>query len=335
MARSFNQKLKILYLMKVLKEKSDREHPMCVQDIINHLEGYGISVERKTVYDDIETLRLFGMNIAHRRERPSGYFLVDRDFEFSELKILVDAVESSKFITEYQSRELIRKLERLTSSSESRKLHVQKYMTTGTRAVNGEIYMTIERICNAIDKNCQIAFQYYEWDFSKSLRPKRNGEKYHVSPWKLIWKSENYYLVGLDEKKGMVKHYRVDKIMHVTLRKDRRNGEDIFNNFDIEKFVSGTFGMYGGKDTYVRMEFENNLVGVVLDRFGQNTMLIPRDAEHFSIQVRINVSTQFFGWLSGLGKGAVIVSPENVRRDYISFLKRALRNYEDVILTKK
>lgn len=334
MAKSFNQKLKILYLMKVLKEKTDKDHPLSVQDIIQHLESYGIAVERKTVYDDIETLRIFGMNIANRREKPSGYYLVDREFEFSELKILMDAVQSSKFITAHQSRELTRKLERLTSSGEARKLQMQAGTVSDARGVNSEIYMNIEKICTAIEKNCQISFQYFEWDFSKNLIPRKNGEIYRVSPWKLVWKNENYYLIGLDEKNGIVKHYRVDKIMHINQKKQKRNGEELFSNFNMEKYVSGTFGMFGGKESFVRMEFENHLIGVVLDRFGQNTMLIPKDTEHFSIQVRVNVSPQFFGWLAGLGKGAVIVSPENIRREYVSFLKNTLKNYEDVILTK-
>ena len=148
-----------------------------------------------------------------------------------------------------------------------------------------------------------------------------------MSPWNLIWKNENYYLIGLDEKSGIVKHYRVDKIKHINIEKNRRNGERFFQKFDMEKFSAGTFGMFGGKETSVRMEFENRFVGVVLDRFGQDVMLIPRDEEHFSMQVRISVSPKFFGWLASLGTGAVIVSPENVRREYISFMKKTLMNY--------
>ena len=143
----------------------------------------------------------------------------------------------------------------------------------------------------------------------------------------MIWNNENYYLIGLDERNGIVKHYRVDKIMHVSIESQKRNGEDIFRNFDFPKYVSGTFGMFGGKEQIVKMEFENHFVGVVLDRFGQDVMLIPKDQEHFTMQARISISPQFYGWLAGLGTGAVIVSPENIRRDYISFLKKTLKNY--------
>lgn len=327
MPKSFNQKLKILYLMKALEEKTDREHPMSVAEIIQYLNGYGISVERKAVYDDIETLRIFGLNIENRRGRPSGYYLADRKFKLPELKILMDAVQSSKFLTQKQSRELLRKLESLTSVSEAKKLQSQTYTVPGVKSPNGEVYKSIEGIYAAIADNCQISFQYYEWDFSKNLKKKRGGELYRVSPWKLIWKNENYYLLGLDEKSGIVKHYRVDKIKHINTEKNKRNGENIFRNFDMEKFSAGTFEMFGGKENSVWMEFENRFVGVVLDHFGQDVMLIPRDEEHFSIQVRISVSPKFFGWLAGLGTGAVIVAPENVRREYISFMKKTLMNY--------
>ena len=327
MPRSFNQKLKILYLMKAFEEKTDREHPISVAEIIKYMDSYGISVERKAVYDDIETLRVFGMKIENRRGRPSGYFLADRKFELPELKILMDAVQSSRFLTQKQSRELLRKLESLTSVSEARKLQYQTYTVPGVKSPNNEVYQNIQGIYDAIAENHQIGFMYYEWDFSKNLKQKRGGERYRVSPWKLIWKNENYYLLGMDEKSEIVKHYRVDKIKHLNIEKAKRNGESIFQNFDMEKFSAGTFGMFGGKETPVRMEFENSLVGVVLDRFGQDVMLIPRDEKHFSMQTHISVNPKFFGWLASLGTGAVIISPENVRREYISFMKNTLMNY--------
>lgn len=213
MPKSFNQKLKILYLMQAFMERTDCEHPMSVPDLILYLDGYGISVERKTVYEDIETLRIFGMKIENRREKPSGYYLADRDFSFPELKILMDAVQSSRFITERQSRELVRKLEHLTSISEAKRLQSQTSVLSGSKAVNREIYDSIQKICDAMADNRQICFNYYEWDFSRELKPKRDGARYRVSPWKMIWNNENYYLIGLDERNGIVKHYRVDKIM--------------------------------------------------------------------------------------------------------------------------
>lgn len=328
MPRSFNQKLKILYIMKLLQENTDRDHPMPVKDIILNLEGYGISVERKTVYDDIETLRTFGMDIRSRRERPSGFYLADRTFELPELKFLMDAVQSSKFITERQSRELLRKLESLTSVYGAKKLQGQVLPGSGIKTLNEEIYTNIETIYDAVACNCQISFHYYEWTLSKKLRQKRDGKRYQVSPWRLLWKNDSYYLLGLDEGSGVVKHYRVDKMMHAAVEKRKRNGEAIFRDFDLGRFSAGTFGMFGGKDTLLKIQFENSYIGVVLDRFGPEAKILPAGDCHFILQAHIRVSGQFFGWLSGLGAGAEIIYPAQIRREYIKFLENNLKIYE-------
>ena len=240
----------------------------------------------------------------------------------------MDAVQSSRFVTQKKSRELLRKLESLVVPEAAKKLREQLFIEPGNKTVNEEIYSNIQTIYDGMSRNRQIRFHYYEWTLSKELKPKKNGEWYQASPWKMIWKNENYYLLGLDERSGVVKHYRVDKMMQVeVIEKQKRNGGNIFRDFDLGKFSSSTFGMFGGKERSVRMEFENQFVGVVLDRFGQDVMLIPKDENHFSMQAQIKVGTQFFGWLAGLGSGAVIVSPDNIRREYVAFLKKTLRNY--------
>lgn len=329
MPKSFNQKLKILYLMQAFMERTDENHPITVKELIMYLDDCGINVERKTIYDDIEALKLFGMDIVSRREKPAGYYLASRRFELAELKLLVDAVQSSKFITHRKSRLLIKKLESLASSYQAKNLQRQVIVESRVKTLNEGIYCNIDEIHKAISDNRQISFQYYEWTVSKEMQLKRNGERYIVSPWQLLWKDENYYLVGLDERSGIVKHYRVDKMLKISVEKEKRNGEEIFNDFDAAKFSAKTFGMFGGREESLRMEFENRFVGVVLDHFGQNVILHKKDEEHFSVLVRINVSSQFFGWLAGLGPGAVIVSPENVKKDYIAFLKKALDNYNN------
>lgn len=328
MPRSFHQKLKILYLMEAFQKKSDEKHPLTVNDLMNYLRNYGISAERKTIYDDIEMLRVYGMDIVSRREKPSGFFLAGRTFEMAELKLLVDAVQSSKFITQKKSRQLIHKLESLTSEYEARKLQRQVFVGSRVKTMNESIYYNIDQIHSAISENRQISFQYYEWTVSKQMRLKKNGERYCISPWGLIWKDENYYLIGLDEKSGIVKHYRVDKMLEISMEKAPRNGEEMFRDFDAAKLASRTFGMFGGREESVRLEFENRFVGVVIDRFGHDVMLHKQDEAHFATLVRVNVSSQFFGWLAGLGPGAVITSPENVRKEYTRFLEKALENYK-------
>ena len=328
MPRSFNQKLKILYLMKFLQEKTDREHPVSVKDIIRTMEAYGISVERKTVYDDIETLRTFGMKIGSRRGKPAGFYLEERTFELPELKFLMDAVQSSKFITEKQSAALVRKLENLASVHEAKKLKSQVFLMPGIKTLNEEIYTNIETIYAAISANRQISFRYYQWTLSRELKPKRGGERYRVSPGKLLWNNDNYYLMGLDESSGIVKHYRVDKMMDVAVEEEKRSGESVFRDFDMGRFSAETFGMFDGKETILKIRFSNELVGVVLDRFGKKAVLQRSDDTHFFLQTHIRVSGQFFGWLTGLGSGAEIVSPEKVRKEYKSFLTKILKTYK-------
>ena len=330
MPKSFNQKLKILYMMKIFQERTDRDHPLMVKEIIACLEAYGISVERKTVYDDIESLRLFGLNIVNQRGKNAGYYLADRTFALPELKFLMDAVQSSHFITKKQSDTLIKKLESLANIHEAKKLKSQAFMEPAVKTVNEEIYTNIEEIYDAIAANCQISFHYYEWTLAKKLKQKRNGERYRVSPWKMLWQNDSYYLMGLDERSGIVKHYRVDKMKHVMMEDEKRNGGAIFRDFDLGKFSSGTFGMYGGRDTILRLRFKNPLIGVVLDRFGQDAALTVSGEEHFVLQTHIRVSRQFFGWLAGLGEDVEILSPQSTRREYVGFLQQALRQYGDL-----
>lgn len=329
MPKSSHQKLKILYLMKAFSEKTDENHPMTVKDLIVYLNGYGITAERKTIYDDIEALKLFGMDILNRREKPSGFYLASRTFELPELKLLVDAVQSSKFITQKKSLQLIQKLESLASVNEAKNLQRQVFVESGVKTMNESIYYNIDEIHSAISGNRQISFQYYEWTVSKEISLKKNGERYHVSPWGLIWKDENYYLIGLDEKSGIVKHYRVDKMLRIHKEKEKRNGEEIFAGFDAARFAAKTFGMFGGHEETLNLEFENHFIGVVIDHFGKDVMIHRKDENHFTVGVHINVSSQFFGWLAGLGPGARIVSPEPVKKDYVNFLKRSLENYHD------
>lgn len=314
--------------MKFLQEKTDREHPVSVKDIIRTMEAYGISVERKTVYDDIETLRTFGMKIGSRRGKPAGFYLEERTFELPELKFLMDAVQSSKFITEKQSAALVRKLEDLASVHEAKKLKSQVFLMPGIKTLNEEIYTNIETIYAAISANRQISFRYYQWTLSRELKPKRGGERYRVSPGKLLWNNDNYYLMGLDESSGIVKHYRVDKMMDVAVEEEKRSGESVFRDFDMGRFSAETFGMFDGKETILKIRFSNELVGVVLDRFGKKAVLQRSDDTHFFLQTHIRVSGQFFGWLTGLGPGAEIVSPEKVRKEYKSFLTKILKTYK-------
>ncbi len=320
MAKSARQKLKLLYIIKLLTENTDENHPASTADIIAYLDANGIHSERKSIYDDIEKLCDFGYDIVQVHSRlGGGYYMASREFELAELKLLVDAVQSSRFITSRKSRSLIKKLELLAGKQDAGKLQRQVYVAGRIKTENESIYYNIDNIHRAIQENRQISFQYLDWNLNKELVP-RVGGKRKVSPWALIWREENYYLAAYDSVDGIMKHYRVDKMGHVDVLKDEREGLEQFEMVDPAVYTNLTFGMFSGDEETVTLQFPNRLIGVVLDRFGREADIRPMTDRVFRIRVRVAVSGQFFGWLAGIGREAVIVSPAAVKEQYQGWL---------------
>ncbi len=328
MAKSYNQKMKLLYLMKLFLERSDEDHVLTMADILEEMSRYGIAAERKSIYDDVEALRLFGMDIVHTKSRPSGYYLASRMFELPELKLLVDVVQSSKFITRKKSAQLIKKLESLTSRYEARQLDRQVFVANRIKTMNETIYYNVDKIHGGISQNVKITFQYFEWTVDKSTRLKKNGARYEISPWALTWDDENYYMIGYDSQAGMIKHYRVDKMLSIQLTTKPREGGEMFDHFDIASYAGKRFGMFGGEETDVEMVCENRLIGVMIDRFGKEVAVKPVDEGHFSLRTRVALSDPFYGWLSGLGTGVSIRRPEAVVQRYKKFLADLMSGYD-------
>ncbi|MEE1313759.1 MAG: WYL domain-containing transcriptional regulator [Lachnospiraceae bacterium] len=323
-----SQKLKTLYLMEILHECTDEEHPLSASELSKILEvRYGLSAERKSIYNDIEVLKVYGMDIIQKKGANAGYYVGERYFQLPELKLLVDAVQSSKFITQKKSIELIGKLEGLTSRAEARQLNRQVYIYNRIKTGNETIYYNVDHIHSAIFLNRQIQFQYVEWTCRKELRLKRNGEYYRVSPWALTWDDENYYLIAYAQKDKIIKHYRVDKMRKIDIMTESRVGKETFENFDLAEFAKKTFGMYGGYDEQVTLICHNQLAGVILDRFGQDVMMVPVGKEHFRVTVLVAVSQQFFGWLTGIGKKIHIVAPKKVKKEYQQYLEELLKQF--------
>lgn len=333
MAKSGGQKLKLLYLLKILSENTDEQHPMPMAQILEQLNEVGIQAERKTIYADVEDLRHFGYDIARNPSREAGgYYLASREFEMPELKLLVDAVQASRFITLGKTKELIGKLEKLGGRHEAGRLQRQVYVVNRIKTSNESIYHNVDNIHKAIQDNVQIIFQYLEWTLDKKMVPRRDGMPYQISPWALLWQDENYYLVGFDEKENKIKHYRVDKMGTINLTEEKRLGIQAFKEFDIAKYTNKMFGMFGGEECMVTIRFPNRLIGVVMDRFGKEVTIRKGKEDCFSIRVKVAVSGQFFGWLTGLGKEAVIMSPPKVAGEYEEYLKQIIEN---IALTHK
>ena len=251
-----------------------------------------------------------------------------REFELAELKLLVDAVQSSRFITTRKSRSLIKKLEQMAGKHDAGKLQRQVYVAGRIKTENESIYYSIDTIHRAIQENRQILFQYLDWNLEKELVPRANSEK-RVSPWALIWQDENYYLAAYDNSDEVMKHYRVDKMGSVAVLREARQGMSQFAKVDLAAYTNQIFGMYGGEEEIVTIQFPNRLIGVVLDRFGREADIRRMPENVFRIRVRVMVSGQFFGWLAGIGRDAVIVKPSSVREQYRQWLIRIAETMDE------
>ncbi len=314
MARTSGQKLKILHILSLLQRESDPDHPVTMARITEHLASVGISSERKSIYGDIEALRSFGVDIVSTRVPVSGYFIGERDFQLPELKLLVDSVQSSKFITQKKSLELIGKIEKLTSRWGGASLHRQVYVKNRIKAMNESIYYNVDTIHTGISSDRKISFQYFEYSVQKERVFRHNGKWYIVSPFALIWDDENYYMIAHEEEAHAVKHFRVDKMYSITVTDEPRGGLDILAGLDMSTYSKRHFGMFTGTAEPVKLEFENGLAGAVIDRFGRDIPFVPTDDSHFSITVEVAVSPQFFGWVCGFGGRVRILAPGSVVR---------------------
>lgn len=328
MAKSSNQKLKLVYLMKILLEKTDETHSITMSEIIDALQAYGIGAERKSLYDDLETLRVYGMDIIGTQEDRKYYYHVgNRQFELAELKLLVDSVQSAKFITEGKSNELIKKIEGLASQYEASQLHRQVFVNGRVKTMNESIYYNVDRIHTAIAENSRIRFRYFQWNVDKEMELRHNGAVYEVSPWALSWDDENYYLIAYDGIRGIIKHFRVDKMLNIESSGEQREGKQMFKSFNMAAYARKTFGMYGGVEEWVRIKCDNSLAGVMIDRFGKDISMTRLNEKQFVATVDVAVSRQFMAWVIGLGDGAEIIGPESVVDEMRKEIKRLAGQY--------
>ena len=331
MSKSSNQKLKSLYLMKILLERTDETHSITMSEIIDALASYDISAERKSLYNDIENLRVYGLDVIGIQEnRTYSYHIGNRQFELAELKLLVDSVQSAKFITAKKSNELIKKIEGLASKYEASKLHRQVYVSGRVKTMNENIYYNVDRIHSAIAENSRITFQYFQWNVDKEMELRHNGIVYEVSPWSLSWTDENYYLIAFDSQKKFIKHFRVDKMINIESNGKKREGKSEFNLLDMGVYTKKMFGMYGGRDATVKIECDNSFAGVMIDRFGKDVPMIKLDENRFAINVEVAVSRQFLAWIIGLGEGVKIAGPNEVVNLMNKEIDRLVRQYKKI-----
>jgi predicted DNA-binding transcriptional regulator YafY len=316
MPRSENQKLKLFYLRQILLEKTDHEHGITVPQIIEALSGYGINAERKTVYSDISLLNETGLTITSKKTQNGTFYYVEkREFELAELKLLVDAIQSSKFVSKTKSNELIKKLEKYCSGYEASRLQRQVYVLGRIKTMNESVYKTIDVIHTAIGNNRKINFRYGFWNIKKEMELKKSGELYNISPWALAWSNENYYMIGFDSAAGIIKHYRVDKMADISLDEEKREGEAFFKSFNLADYTRKNISMYEGEDRTVTLEIDNGKIGIFIDRFGRDEItVLPQSQNRSIVRFEVNLNPQFIGWIFSLGDKVKIIGPESAVR---------------------
>lgn len=328
MAKSSNQKAKLLHLSRILLRQTDEDHPITVPQIIEELAKYDIKAERKSIYDDLEVLSQFGLDVQCRKGRSPGWFIGDRDFQLPELKLLMDAVQSSRFITQRKSDSLIRKLEGQASVHQARQLQRQVYVSGRIKVMNESIYYNVDKLHSAIAARKAITFKYFDYDLKREKVFRREGQRYAVSPYGLIWNSENYYLVAFHHQTGQLRHYRVDKMSDIVVTGMDRQGQDLYPDFQIAQYGQKHFGMYSGQEVTVTLRGRRDMAGVVWDRFGQDVILVPDGEDHFTVTLPLVMSPQFFGWLFGLDGGLTLTAPAHAVETYRQKLAQASRDHE-------
>ncbi len=324
MPKSSNQKQKLLYVMKLLLERTDEAHPVSMAQILDYLEARDIRAERKSVYDDLEVLRQFGLDVIRG---PEGYYIGQREFELPELKLLVDSVQSSKFITYKKTLSLIKKIESLASVYDAQLLQRQVYVRNRVKSMNESVYYHVDEISAAISADRTIRFRYYEYTVSKERRFRRSGKVYEASPFALLWDNENYYLLAWDDEAGLLKHYRVDKMADIARTDAPRRGKEAFAKVDMSEYSKHVFGMFAGQAEQVRLRFAAHLAGAVLDRFGRDLILVPEADDRFTVSVSAQVSPQFFAWVFGFGDEVEILSPPSVRAAFREQAEAVAKQY--------
>lgn len=309
MPKGAQLKLKTLVLQQVLLQKTDDEHALTMLELIEELAARGLTAERKSIYDDMDALRACGVDVQCSKGKQGGWFVGSRSFELPELKLLVDAVQASRFITTRKSDALIRKLESLTSEHQAQKLQRQVYLERRVKNMNESVYYAVDKLHTALAEGKTVTFRYFDYGLCGEKTFRRGGAPYAVSPYGLVWESENYYLVGWEKAAAGVRHFRVDKMAELKIPKRQTDRRENPEGFDMAAYTNKHFCMFHGRDARVTLRCENDMSGVLLDRFGHGLCLEPDGEAHFTAEADVAVSPQFFAWLCGLGSRVELISP--------------------------
>lgn len=320
---SVTNKPRILYILKLLYENTDEQNTISITDIIDMLDKQGIKAHRRTIMTDIESIEESGVDIITIKSTQNRYFIGNRDFELAEVKLLVDAVESSKLITQKKSNELIRKLSTLVSKHQASELNTHVYVDQRIKPENEEIYYTVDAIHSAINSSKQIEFKYYQYTGKKEKIFKNGGYVYSLSPYALIWSEDHYYAIGFNKKHGKISKFRVDRMAQTTITAIDSIPKPV--KFDVAEYAKSVFEMFDGDTKTVELKCTNDLMDVIVDRFGENVNTMELGSNCFKAIVDISISPTFYGWVFGFGSKMSILAPAEVKGEYIEMAKQITR----------
>jgi len=327
-ARGINQKLKLLYLYRILNEQTDENSALNATELIAELKKYGVTAERKSIYDDIEALRLFGLDVNISSDHGRGYFVGERLFQLSEIKMLIDIIQAAKFISESKSVQLIEKISTLVPINDRKNLRHQIVVANRVKSLNEAVYYSIDNLYRAIEQKHQVRFKYYTWDIRKNKLYKNRGQYYYVNPISLMWADEKYYLVAYDDFAAKLKHYRVDKMESVEVCDEYISRPVRELKFNAADYAKRSFNMFGGEIKEVTLRGNIDAVGIIFDRFGRDVFVVPREDGAFSVTVKVAVSPQFFSWVFGLGDLLTLEGPADIIEVYCDMCRKAISDLD-------
>ena len=321
-----NQKLKQLFLMKILLEQTDEDHPLSAKDLLCHLRQYGIEAERKSIYSDIEQLVAFGIDVESKKTNTVGYFVANRQFELAELKMMVDAIQSSRFITTKKSEGLIKKITALGSVHQAKQLCRHVFVDGQPKTANGSVYYNVDAINAAVNENKKISFRYFDININRERAYRRGGEPYLRTPVALCWKEDCYYLIAYSAKHGGLAHFRVDRMSDVAVLDEPCDfiGRERFN---VSEYTRKVFGMYSGELVRATVSFAPSLLNVVFDRFGSDIHIREEADGWLTVSAEVSKSPAYLAWLLQFGGRVKIVAPDSLIADMKALISDAAKNY--------
>lgn len=321
------QKLKLLYLMQMLHERTDEQHGLTTPEIIEGLAELGISAERKSVYRDLEALRAFGLNITKLPTRPSSYALVDRTFSGPELMLLTNAVQSSRFLTQRMAKRLVAGIATLGSRHQARSLSRHVSVEGRIKMQNESVFHHVDTIDAAIDQRRKVAFRYVKYDADKRPRAQGDGRIYRETPVRLIYSEGCYYLIAYNDKHAGLTTYRVDRMQGLRITDEPATRNEVIATFDASAYSARTFSMFGGETQSVVLRVDESVMSAMIDRFGKDVPTTADDEGGARVHVSVAPSPVFFGWLAQFGRAVRIEAPRVLADEYAAYLRDILTDY--------